>query len=44
MTLGQLLQLLIDNFLLLVIRQKGIEDRLKRLEEQVRALREQRPE
>ena len=43
MTLGDLLRLLCDNFALLVIRQRQIEARLKRLEDEVKALLEQGP-
>jgi hypothetical protein len=35
--------LLTDSFSLLMIRQRQIEAKLKQLEEEVRALREQRP-
>ncbi len=35
---------LTDNFVLLMLRQRQIEAMLKQLEEEVRALRQQRPE
>ena len=41
MTLGDWLRLLSDNFVLLFLRQRQIEARLKRLEDEVKALRKQ---
>lgn len=41
MTLGDLLRLLCDNYVLLRIQQRLIEARLKRLEDEVKALRQQ---
>ena len=43
MTLANWLRLLSDNFALLVIRHRQIEARLKRLEDEVKALRQQGP-
>lgn len=37
------LNLLTENFGLLMLRQRQVESRLKKLEEEVRALREQQP-
>ncbi len=43
MTLGDLLRLLCDNYVLLRIQQRLIEAKLKRLEDEVKALLEQGP-